>query len=239
MSRATLPVLFAHERPGIAHAVQRVLELEGFTVTAVQSGEACKEALQDRRWAGLVVDVALPGVPGYELTAIAKDPSRPDAGAQAVVLVASVYRRTSYKRRPSRLYGADDYVEIHHLCDSLPLKLHEHLGTTSPTSSPALEAQEEARQALREEGDTRMEEERDHGALAELIVADMVLYNGDAIIEARDLAAAEAAVAGDISIARELYRQVLVAEGASDVEQDAIGEAFGRLMKSMHRGDPR
>ena len=34
-----------------------------------------------------------------------------------VVLVASIYNRTGYKRRPTSLYGADDYVEQHHIPD--------------------------------------------------------------------------------------------------------------------------
>ena len=40
-------------------------------------------------------------------------------GGDAAALVATVHRRTSYKRRPARLYGADDYVEIHRLGEQL------------------------------------------------------------------------------------------------------------------------
>ena len=40
-----------------------------------------------------------------------------------VVLVASIYNRTGYKRRPTSLYGADDYVEQHHIPDALVGKL--------------------------------------------------------------------------------------------------------------------
>lgn len=228
-------ILFAHERRGVARAVQRVLEREGLAFEHVADGAACAQRLADERWEGLVVDVALPSVAGYELVELARS-AGPSAGAQVVVLVASVYRRTSYKRQPSRLYGADDYVEIHHLCDSLPRKLYQHLGLQP---APAVEQTEaEAREALRVEGDTRMEDpEADKRRLAELIVADMVLYNGDAIHDARDLAEAESAVGPDLDIARQLFAQVVRAEGGQ-VPGDPIGEAFASLMGAMGRGGP-
>ncbi len=45
-----------------------------------------------------------------------------------MVLVASVYNRTGYKRRPTSLYGADDYVEQHHIPDALVGKLERLIG---------------------------------------------------------------------------------------------------------------
>jgi len=210
-----------------------VLEREGFEVHHVTEGERAVARLTQERWDGLVVDVALPGTPGYELIELARSAS-PEAGAKVVVLVASIYRRTSYKRRPTRLYGADDYVEIHHLCDSLPRKLYEHLKL--PPVAPVEQTEAEAREALRVEGDTRLEEpEADHGRLAALIVADMVLYNGDAIHAAHDLVGAMTAVRPDLEIARELYSQVVRAEGGQ-VPGDPIGEAFVELMASLGRG---
>ena len=239
-SRERPCVLFAHERRGVARAVQRVLDIAGFSVRHAVDGDQARQWLGQRRWAALVVDVALPGVPGYELCEVAKaGPAEgEDRGAAVVVFVASVYRRTSYKRRPTRLYGADDYVEIHHLCDTLPLKLFEHLGIEPP--EPALETQQVARQALREEGDARMTEmaeSGDHG-LASLIVADMVLYNGDAISAAASLREAAHAVAADLDIARELYAQVEHAEGRPTSPGDPVGQAFARLMVTMGRAAP-
>lgn len=226
-------ILFAHERRGVARAVLRVLEREGFDCEHVSDGSVCAQRLSEARWAGLVVDVGLPSVAGYELVQMARDHS-PAAGAQVVVLVASVYRRTSYKRQPTRLYGADDYVEIHHLCDSLPRKLYQHLELPP---APVLEQTEaEAREALRVEGDARMEEpEADQRRLAALIVADMVLYNGDAIHQAKDLAEAAVAVGPDLDIARQLFAQVVRAEGGH-VPGDPIGDAFASLMGAMGRG---
>lgn len=230
-------VLFAHERRAVGRAVTHVLEREGFSVHTVTGGTACREALARRRWDALVVDVALPQVPGYELCEEARVPEA-DGGAQVVVLVASVYRRTSYKRRPTRLYGADDYVEIHHLCDDLPAKLRVHLRL--PTTRPATCVQAEAREQLRVEGDARMRP-ADHDRLASLIVADMILYNGDALHAATDLASAERAVAADLAIARDMFEQILRSEvvrteSGPAPAADPIGDAFARLLGVLGRG---
>lgn len=225
-------ILFAHERRAVARAVEHVLVREGFSVTSVTDGEQAKAALQTRHWAGFVVDVGLPKIPGYELCDLARA-ADDETGAQVVVLVASVYRRTSYKRRPSRLYGADDYVEIHHLCDTLPRKLREHLQL--PAAKPALAAQDEAREQLRLEGDRRMIP-TDRARLASLIVADLILYNGDALHAATSLVAARQALAPDLEIARELFVQILRGEGAADPSERPIDDAFETLVTALGRG---
>jgi CheY-like chemotaxis protein len=222
--------LLAHERPVVRRVASRVLDLCGFAVEPVSTGSAARASLRRRRWDAFVVDVALPEIPGYELCGMAK--SEGDGGASVVVLVASVYRKTSYKRRPARLYGADDYVELHHVGDQLPQKLRRHLHLTDELAPE--DAREAARMELRAEGDARMQPD-DSARLASLIVADMVLYNGDRIIGARDLAAAESAIADDLEIARDLFAQARHAEGASMLAGDPIGDEFRRLMAELGR----
>jgi DNA-binding response OmpR family regulator len=230
-------ILFAHERPGVARAVQRVLDLHGMDIVEARTGVDAVDELHKRRFDALVVDVALPGEPGYELGRRAKElATKGSSGAPYVVLVASVYRKTSYKRRPLRLYGADDYVEIHHLGDMLPAKLRRLLRLPEPPLLPAQRTalEDETHRALEREGDSRMSEQ-DRDSLAALIVADMVLYNGDRIVGAPDLAAAEAAVADDLAIARELMDQVARAGGGPAQKPDPIGRAFRSLMRAMGR----
>jgi CheY-like chemotaxis protein len=234
MTMSARSILFAHERPGIARAVRHVLELDGFEVEIVRGGRSALEALERRAWGALVVDVALPEIPGYELTDVAKRlaAQEPRRGANVVVLVSSVYRRTSYKRRPNRLYGADDYIEIHHLGDMLPPKLRALMGLP-PRPAPA-EIQDETAEALRSEGDSRMGES-EPADLAGLIVADMILYNGDRILAAPDVGAAQAAIAEDLEIARDLFGQALRRSGAATAGDDPIGAAFRRLMVALGR----
>jgi CheY-like chemotaxis protein len=217
-------VLFAHERPPIARSVERVLQVHGFEVDTVSDGAKAEEMLAGQHYDGLVVDVALPGTAGYELTTIARD-----KGVVAVILVASVYRRTSYKRRPSRLYGADDYVEVHHLGDQLPAKLRQHMGL--PPVDLQGSVSQLAAEELRDEADTRM----DAGTperLATLIVADMILYNGDVIAGADSGSDLQDQLETDLDGARGLFNEVQASMGRS-VAGDPIGDAFTQLMAHL------
>ena len=232
MSRSAR-VLFAHERLSVRRVVEQALRREGFDVETVAHGEAARQRLAEAAWDGFVVDVALPGLPGYEFLDVAR---RHDGiGAEVIILVASVYRKTSYKRRPSRLYGADDYVEIHHLCDQLPTKLRHHLGLPDMVFPGGAEALEEE---LRVEGDARLDNESRGGdRLAQLIVADMVLYNGERILAAHDLATAQTAVAEDLDSARDLFGQLYHGKDTELAGRDPVGEAFSRLMRAMGRAE--
>lgn len=161
----------------MGRAVERVLDCHGFDVIWVQRADEARARLALGGVDALVVDVALPDDPGFALIETARD-----AGVQAVLLVAAVYRKTSYKRRPKRLYGADDYVEIHHLGDHLPARLRRHLRLpplVAKAENEALAESERAHEVLEALGDDRLQE-GDGARLAEVLVADLLLYNGDA-----------------------------------------------------------
>lgn len=226
-------VLFAHERPSVARAVGHVLRARGFDVVSVRDGNAATEALEGRRYDALVVDVALPGRPGYELIDVAREAHGRGRGAQAVVLVSSVFRKTSYKRRPARLYGADDYVELHHLGDMLPDKLARLLGLDAPRDDAA---EQETTDAVTEVADARFDDE-DPEQLATLIIADVVLYNGDRLAETATVDEARSALRDDLEVARDLLRQVFAARGhRTPAHADAaVDDAFEGLMTSMGR----
>lgn len=225
MSRPT--VIIAHERLAVREIVGHVLHAEGFDPTPAKDIAGARRLLESARWDGLVLDVALPGMLAFELCDEVLALRERGLGARATVLVASVYRSTSYKRRPQRLYGADDYVEIHHLGDALPGKLRRLLGETEPTAAEHLEAGE----ALRRLGDRRSDT-RSMSDLAKLVVADVVLYNGDRLLAATDVAAAEHALAHDLAAARELYAHL----GGVAERGDPIRIAFFELMRAMGRG---
>jgi len=233
MSRPT--VIVAHERPAVRQIVGRVLAQEGFDPTPAADARAVLDLMTNQPWSALVLDVALPGAPVFELCDRTIALRSDTAGAQCIVLVASVYRSTSYKRRPTRLYGADDYIEIHHLGDALPAKLRRALGLDDTTSDMHLDAGE----ALRVIGDGRMTEHGD-AELAKLIVADVVLYNGDRLLGALDVATAEKALAQDLDAARELFANVTRGDAARRPRQappaaDAISHAFAELMAALGR----
>lgn len=219
-------ILVAHERVALGEATRRVLAAQGFVVEVVADGEAAAAALRAGPWAALILDVALPGAVGcHELIPQAKAGDPP----AKVILVASVFRRTSYKRRPTQLYGADDYVEIHHLGDQLPGKLWRLLGG-DPTQLAGMVEAEAVLATLQEEGDARLLEQREHGSrLAALIVADMILYAGDRVLGAASAEEARAQLAGDLDAARQLFRQI----GGEPEGADPVGAAFDEVVSGL------
>jgi len=225
-------VLFAHERPSVTRVVSHVLQARGFSVDAVRDGDAAADALRTKRYGALVVDVALPRRPGFELVEFARAEFEAGRGAGTVVLVASVFRKTSYKRRPARLYGADDYVELHHLGDMLPDKLARLLGVSSAAADEQGDAATNA--AVHAIGDERFEAESPED-LAALITADVVLYNGDRIAETATVAEARSALLDDLDVATDLLRQVYAARGEHKDAAAAIEGSFAALMRTMGR----
>ena len=233
MDRPTdkLKILVAHERPALGQAIHHVLAAQGFSVAVVSDSAAAAEALRGGSFAALVLDVALPGpLVCYDLIQLAKGLTPP----VKVVLVASVFRKTSYKRRPTQLYGADDYVEIHHLGDQLPGKLWRLLGSDPSDLAGMIEA--EAVLATFQEGDQRLIEQQGHtGRLSELIVADVILYAGDKVMSAHSSAEARALLSTDLEGARQLYRQINPAPAGTG--DDPIGVAFDEMIRSFNLDD--
>src|SRR5512143_2842821 len=114
-------VLVAHDSDVVRQMVSAVLTDDGFrVVTAADGLEALRKATELRPQ-GMVLDVGLPGIYGFELCERLK--GDPATKAVKIVLLSSVYDMKRYKRTPVSLYGADDYIEKHHIPDFLGLKL--------------------------------------------------------------------------------------------------------------------
>jgi predicted Zn finger-like uncharacterized protein len=116
-------VLVAHDSDVVRQMVSTVLTEDGFRVETAPDGvEALKKAI-GLRPQGLVLDVGLPGIYGFELCERLK--GDPATKAIKIVLLSSVYDMRRYKRTPASLYGADDYIEKHHIPDFLAAKLRK------------------------------------------------------------------------------------------------------------------
>jgi CheY-like chemotaxis protein len=177
-------IVVAHETETIREAIRRLCSDAGYRTRGVSDGRAATDSL-DERPAALVLDVALPAVHAYAVVEEARRRS-PDT---RVVLVASIYNRTGYKRRPTSLYGADDYVEQHHIPDALLAKLERLIGPAPRmVVTPAAHADTPEGQRIRDASEARLSPPPDPRhmieraeRLARLIVADIALYNGDAL----------------------------------------------------------
>ncbi len=121
---ATLPVvLVAHDSAVVRDTICGVVADAGFEAdTAADGIEVLKKAKQNKPRA-IVLDVGLPGIYGFELCERLKG-SRETSDIK-IILLSSVYDMKRYKRTPVSLYGADDYIEKHHIPDFLPAKLQK------------------------------------------------------------------------------------------------------------------
>jgi predicted Zn finger-like uncharacterized protein len=116
-------VLVAHDSDVVRNMVAELLIDAGFRVeTAADGVEALKRATE-KKPQGMVLDVGLPGIYGFELCERLK--GDPATRLIKIVLLSSVYDMRRYKRTPTNLYGADDYIEKHHIPDFLLTKLRK------------------------------------------------------------------------------------------------------------------
>lgn len=121
-SASTEPlVLVAHDSNVVRQMVSTVLTDDGFRVVAASDGVEALGKASELRPQGMVLDVGLPGIYGFELCERLK--ADPVTKSIKIVLLSSVYDMRRYKRTPVSLYGADDYIEKHHIPDFLGLKL--------------------------------------------------------------------------------------------------------------------
>jgi len=117
-----LRVLVAHSDSMLCGAVGEVLEPAGIHYEICHDGHSALSAMEGCPPDVLLVDVALPGLYVFEILEIIR--KRPDLSHVRSILLSSVYNRTAYKRRPTSLYGADDYIEKHHLPTDLISKIY-------------------------------------------------------------------------------------------------------------------
>jgi predicted Zn finger-like uncharacterized protein len=117
-SATTKTKLFvANESPAFCAAVQQVLAAEPFDVISFNDGLEAMRAIELHKPAAVLLDVALPSMYGFEICEAVR--RNADLDQVKLILVASIYDKTKYKRTPSSLYGADAYIEKHHIPDSL------------------------------------------------------------------------------------------------------------------------
>jgi predicted Zn finger-like uncharacterized protein len=118
-------VLIAHDSEAVREMIRAILSEAGFRVeTAADGVEALKKAT-DVKPQAMILDVGLPGIYGFELCERLKGDEQ--TSAIKIILLTSVYDVGRYKREPANLYGADDYIEKHHISDYLALKIRKLL----------------------------------------------------------------------------------------------------------------
>jgi len=106
-------VIVAHENPVIIERTSKVLTQKGYAVITARDGiEVMIKAIKELPFLALL-DVALPKIYGFEVCKRLKE--RAETKEIKVILISSIYDKTRYRREPNSLYGADDYIEEHHI----------------------------------------------------------------------------------------------------------------------------
>ncbi len=100
-------VLIVDDEPGIRQALSGALRDEGFQVTAVQTGEACLEAIAVAQYEVVLLDVWLPGIDGLETLTRIQGISVAD---RPVVVMISGHGTIETAVRATKL-GAFDFLE--------------------------------------------------------------------------------------------------------------------------------
>jgi predicted Zn finger-like uncharacterized protein len=117
-------VLVAHDSEVVRTTVCDVLIDSGFRVDTASNGMEALTKATRMLPKGLVLDVGLAGsIYGFEVCERLK--KSPETSGIKIVLLSSVYDMRRYKRTPVSLYGADDYIEKHHIPDFLPKKMRQ------------------------------------------------------------------------------------------------------------------
>jgi len=188
-------LLVAHGDGGVCESVEKVFAGWNMDVIKASDGKEVLGILDRRRPGVVLLDVALPGLYGVFLCEKIK--SMPELTETKVILVASVYNNTRYRRAPSNLYGADDYVEKDTIGDELAAKVRNFMGDVEEPAAPVASVSGAAGEAAgTAEGEPRQGKHGEEPAgengpegvatsdinekaerLARVIVADMMLYH--------------------------------------------------------------
>ncbi|PKN11663.1 MAG: hypothetical protein CVU69_10915 [Deltaproteobacteria bacterium HGW-Deltaproteobacteria-4] len=197
---ATTPpqVLIAHSDPVLCDTVGSILDNHNFLWKSCHDGETALEFMERHPPQVAIVDVALPGLFAFEV--VEKVRKRPGLEGVKIMLLSSVYNKMAYKRRPTTLYGADDYIEKHHIPLDLITKINNLIERSCHEVKGGAIAQEEVPTPLEiDELKTRLQNAEE----SESLLAPMELVE---LAKAQRLARI---IASDIS----LYDEAKVKEG--------------------------
>lgn len=254
-----IKVVVANESPTFCSAVKKVLSARLFDVVTCNDGKSALDIIQGTIPDVVLLDVALPVMYGFEVCEAVR--SNPATSGVKIILIAAIYDGTRYKREPCSLYGADDYIEKHHIPDALASKIcrlvfggecpdmkelpgsEEEPGReTRELNNLELAELESTRRTIRlaEEGETAVAvseidaEAHDKARrLARLIVSDIALYNEERVEEGVLKGTFYELLEDDVREGRALY-QSRVAEEIRN-RSAYLEEAFEELILQKKR----
>lgn len=134
--RKTPSLLVAHGDGGFCESVEKVFAGWDMDVIKACDGKEVLGILERRGPRVILLDVALPGI--YGMVLCEKIKNMPGFMETKVILVASVYNNARYRRTPSNLYGADDYIEKDKIDVELAAKVRSLMGGVEEAAAPGV-----------------------------------------------------------------------------------------------------
>jgi len=237
-------ILIAHSDAVLLETIGDLLARNNIVYEVVGDGDTALAVMDRRPPRVAVVDVALPGLYAFEV--VEKVRSRPGLESVKIILMSSVYNKMAYKCRPKSLYGADDYIEKHHLPDSLVPKIQQLCSNTVtvPASHPPEpreipddfdEVNESIRQAEEQEvTSTDQSQALDKARrLARIIVSDIALYNQQRVEEGIANGRFHEEFAKEIAEAKMVFSERISAEICS--QEDFLMDAFAEFVEKRQQ----
>jgi predicted Zn finger-like uncharacterized protein len=251
---AGFSVLVAHSDRALCATIEEILNQAGLSCRTCHDGQEALDLMDAFPPQVAVVDVALPGLFAFEV--VEKVRRRPGLEEIKILLLSSVYNRMAYKRTPSSLYGADDYIEKHHIPDDLVTKINrlavnavsapsgatvsEEITVGQPlqgeekeegSRAHADEVKERIRSAEENEvsGDSTEEGVVKARRLARIIVSDIALYNQDLVEEGIRQGTFQQLLASEIDEGKRLFTERIAPEIRS--REDFLEQAFASFIE--------
>ncbi|MBI5102770.1 MAG: zinc-ribbon domain-containing protein [Nitrospirae bacterium] len=119
-------VLVGHSNPALLQTISSVLSAAGYSViTALDGIDLIVKALKEGPFL-VIVEVGLPKIYGFEVCKRLK--SRAETKEMKFILIPAIHDKSKYRREPTSLYGADDYIEEFDIASQLIISINRLLG---------------------------------------------------------------------------------------------------------------
>jgi DNA-binding response OmpR family regulator len=186
-----LTVLVSVNEEELAALVCRILNQHHYRAIVASSGQETLDMVSRESVHLLLINVFLPDMIVFEIL----DQIRKMKGGRGIptILLSSVHHAARYKRAPTSLYGADEYIERHHLPDLLIPKIQRLLekgeaeppaidpAEMPPLSDEQVRQRRELEQIETEPQKTTESIDAEVRRMCRVIVGDIALYNEDVI----------------------------------------------------------
>ena len=234
-------VLLVHSDEELCDTIGEIFRRENIPYDVCHDGHEAFRAMEARPPAVVLVDVALPGLYAFEV--VEKIRRRPGLHDVRIILLSSVYNKTAYKRSPTSLFGADDYLEKHHISDQLVAKVRLLGGFDERDDAGRQTEPDDAGPESAEKINTRVQqaEEQETGSsaadsdwekarrLARIIVSDIALYNEERVAEGIRTGNFYQILEAEVAEGRRLFAERI----SEDIrgKQDLLQEAFDAFIE--------